>query len=55
MLAVAVADGVGHRRTQSGQIASTRAAGVCCSMNSLTRICHGLTPGSRQGRSRCDR
>jgi carbonic anhydrase len=53
-LAAAVADGVGQRRTQSVQIGSTRATGVCCSMNSLTRICHALTPGSRQGRSRRD-
>jgi carbonic anhydrase len=51
---VAVADGVGQRRTQSGQIDSTRVTGVCCNMNSLTRICHALTLGSRQGRSRRD-
>src|SRR5581483_11589485 len=51
-LAAAVADGVGHRRTQSRQIGSTRDTGVCCNMNSLTRICHGVTPGSRHGRSR---
>src|SRR5262245_12168770 len=24
-------------------------------MNSLTRICHGVTPGLRHGRSRCSR
>ena len=52
-LAAAVADGVGQRATQSSQIGSTRATGVCCSMNSLTRICHGVTPGRRHGRSRC--
>ena len=39
--------------TQSIQIGSTRETGVCCSMNSLTRICHALTPGRRHGRSRC--
>jgi len=29
-----------------------RATGVCCSMNSLTRICHGVTFDRRHGRSR---
>ncbi len=51
-LAFAVAEGVGQRATQSSQIGSTRATGVCCNMNSLTRICHALTPLSRQGKSR---
>src|SRR5882757_10934799 len=54
-LAAAVADAVGQRATQSRQIGSTRDTGVCCSMNSLTRICHGVTSGSRHGRSRRDR
>jgi carbonic anhydrase len=53
VLAAAVADGVGQRRTHSSKIGCTRATGVCCSMNSLTRICHALTPGRRHGRSRC--
>src|SRR3984885_12692590 len=53
-LAPAVADAVGQRATQSRQIGSTRATGVCCNMNSLTRICHGVTSGSRHGRSRRD-
>jgi A/G-specific adenine glycosylase len=43
---------VGQRAIQSGQIGSTRETGVCCSMNSLTRICQAVTPGLRQGRSR---
>ena len=42
----------GQRATQSSQIGCTRDTGVCCSMNSLTRICQAVTPGSRQGRSR---
>jgi carbonic anhydrase len=50
-----VADAVGHRATHSRQTGSTRATGVCCSMNSLTRICHAETPGRRHGRSRCSR
>jgi carbonic anhydrase len=50
-----VADGVGQRATQASQIGSTRATGVCCSMNSLTSTCQGETPGLRQGRSRCSR
>src|SRR3984885_7589085 len=54
-LAAAVADGVGHRTTQSRQIGSTRDTGVCCNMNSLTRICQAVTPGPRHGRSRRDR
>jgi carbonic anhydrase len=54
-LAAAVADGVGHRATQSSQIGTTRATGVCCNMNSLTKICHGVTSGFRQGRSRLNR
>lgn len=54
-LAAAVAEGVGQRRTQSDQMGNTRATGVCCNINSLTRICQALTPGSRQGRSRRDR
>ena len=52
-LAAAVADAVGHRRTHSMKIGCTRDTGVCCSMTSLTRICHALTPGRRHGRSRC--
>ena len=43
------------QRTQSGQIDSTRATGVCCNMNSLTRISQPLMPDPRQGRSRHDR
>jgi carbonic anhydrase len=54
-VAPAVADGVGQRRTQSGQSDSTRATGVCCNMNSLTRICQAVTSGSRHGKSRRDR
>jgi carbonic anhydrase len=54
-LAAAVADGVGQRATQSSQMGSTLATGVCCSMNSLTRICQAETPGLRHGRSRCAR
>src|SRR6202021_2343039 len=53
-LAAAVADAVGQRATQSRQIGSTRDTGVCCNMNSLTRICHGVTSESRHGRSRRD-
>jgi hypothetical protein len=49
---VSAADGVGQRATESSQIGCTRDTGVCCSMNSLTRICQAVTPGSRQGRSR---
>ena len=48
---VSAADGVGQRATESSQIGCTRDTGVCCSMNSLTRICQAVTPGSRQGRS----
>jgi hypothetical protein len=49
--------GVSGRRRRpawhgSSQIGCTRDTGVCCSMNSLTRICQAVTPGSRQGRSR---
>src|SRR5438270_12698615 len=51
-LAAAVADAVGQRATQSRQTGSTRETGVCCNMNSLTRICHGVTSGSRHGKSR---
>src|ERR1700721_3297447 len=51
-LPAAVADAVGQRATQSRQIGSTRDTGVCCNMNSLTRICHGVTSDSRHGRSR---
>src|SRR5579875_932999 len=51
-LAAAVAEAVGQRATQSCHTGMTRATGVCCSMNSLTRICHGVTPGRRQGKSR---
>src|SRR5690606_24393506 len=50
--AAAVADGVGQRVTHSVQTGATRATGVCCSITSLTRICQGVTPGRRQGRSR---
>src|ERR1700742_4404061 len=53
-LAAAVADAVGQRATHSRQIGSTRDTGVCCNMNSLTRICHGVTSESRHGRSRRD-
>ncbi len=34
------------------QTGSTRATGVCWSMNSLTRTAHGVAPGARHGRSR---
>ena len=43
--AAAVADGVGQRATHSSQIGATRATGVCCNMNSLTRICQAVTVG----------
>src|SRR6185312_10691403 len=52
--AAAVAEAVGQRTIQSRQIGATRETGVCCSMNSLTRICHGVTSGFRHGRSRLD-
>jgi len=44
----------GRRRGPAcpSQIGCTRDTGVCCSMNSLTRICQAVIPGSRQGRSR---
>ena len=47
---VSAADGVGQRA--ASQIGCTRDTGVCCSMNSLTRICQAVTSGSRHGRSR---
>src|SRR6478672_21149 len=50
---VSAADGVGQRATESSQIGCTRDKGVCCSMNSLTRICQAVIPGC--GRARADR
>lgn len=44
--------GVGQRSSQVSSSGITRATGVCCSMNSLTRVPHAPNPGRRQGRSR---
>ena len=44
--------GVGQRASHSSWTGSTRATGVCCSMNSETSTDHGLASGRRHGRSR---
>ncbi len=47
-----VAPGVGQVVIQVSKTGSTRATGVCWSMNSETITAHGVAPGPRQGRSR---
>ena len=51
MLAAARAAGVGQHSIHSRHRGSTREAGVCCSMISLTRTPQGVVDGSRHGRS----
>ena len=50
--AAASAAGVGQVAIHAVQTGSTRATGVCWSMNSLTITPHGVVPARRQGRSR---
>ncbi|CUR54454.1 hypothetical protein NOCA2170026 [metagenome] len=44
--------GVGHRLIQVACTGSTRATGVCCSMNSETMTDQALASSRRHGRSR---